>query len=189
MECDILQSGRTKGHGKNKGSKLDKSRDQCHHCGRVGHWKSDCWLRDKGHVPIDSNKNKGKGKGKKSGKHVSEVQVNNSESSGREENCSTLQADSSDKDKWLFTLIDWVQVVHREQITQGWLDSACVDHVCPLDFASDYPLEDAGTARVRAADGRELYQYGTRSVRLLVGNEQILVLVRFRVLNVTRVLL
>ena len=99
-----------------------------------------------------------------------------------------MQADSNDKDKCLFTLTDWVQEVHREP-TQGWLDSACFDHVCPLCFASDYPLEDAGAARIRAANGRELCQSGTRLVRLLLGKERILVLVRFRVLNVTRVLL
>ena len=35
----------------------------------------------------------------------------------------------------------------------------------------------------------ELCQYGTRQVRLLVGKERMFVLVRFRALNVTRVLL
>ena len=75
-------------------------------------------------MPMEPDFKKGKGKGKRSGKHVSEVQGNDLEEPHVEENCGDVQADMDDKTWWLFTLFHWVQEVHREPVTQRWLDSA-----------------------------------------------------------------
>ena len=69
-------------------------------------------------MPMEPNFKKGTGKGKRSGKHVSEAQGKDLEEPNVEQNCGVVQADVNDKTGCCFSLFDWVQEVHREQVTR-----------------------------------------------------------------------
>jgi hypothetical protein len=99
MECDALQKG--KGKGKKKGRVKNKSKDECGYCGKLGHWKSECWQREKesgkGTSSTSETNRKGKGKGRRSDnkgnqkldKHVNEVE--NTQEAIQEVGCDLVQ--------------------------------------------------------------------------------------------------
>jgi hypothetical protein len=58
------------------------------------------------------------------------------------------------------------------QFHLGWLDSACFDHACLIDFAREYPLERPGYESIKVANGRRLQQLGIRTVNISLGREK-----------------
>ena len=75
------------------------------------------------------------------------------------------------------------------------IDSGAATHVCPRDYANQFPLEPCGasTPRLFAATNDEIPLYGVRKVHRKSGNEDLMVPfyvcdVKYPVLSVTRLL-
>ena len=117
-----------------------KKKKACHHCGKLGHYKRDCWklAAEKRIEPQKEGKN---------GKHKTSLVAELGDSAGDDEALAVSHAGSSDS--WI---MDW----------------GATSHMCSAkEWFSDYDvLQKPG--RVSVGDGRVLKVVGCGKVRLLM---------------------
>jgi hypothetical protein len=184
MDVDMIKGKHKKGDGKKgggkfvvKGKEKGKSPPQlCYWCGKPGHVEKECWQKQQGKPRVakgEGRRNKGKG--------VHAVTNDDEKKGDNPVHCVT-----SEEEQWILALTG---TENKNYELAVFLDSACFDHVCPMDFMPEAKLEACdGTisSMIRTADGTAMVYAGDKVANLCVLDQnraELDLSVRFRVLR------
>ncbi|CAE8742532.1 unnamed protein product [Polarella glacialis] len=187
MEVDALHKGKGKGKGKTQqpASQSGKDRIQCQWCGKIGHVLKDCYkfLEQGGfdaRRPVQKDQPFSKGQGV----HALGDAPWNETLSGV---WRMPEAAMETQTEWCMQLADAQPKASQDRLM---VDSGAFDHVCPVAFMPDVPIQpmDGDTSPAITADGTPLVAIGHKVVHCVLQTGRRL-RIRFKVMPLKRPLL
>ncbi|CAE8693048.1 unnamed protein product, partial [Polarella glacialis] len=187
MEVDALNKGKGKGKGKTQqpASQSGKDRIQCQWCGKMGHVLKDCYkfLEQGGfdaRKPVQKDQPFSKGQGV----HALGDAPWNETLSGV---WKMPDAAMETQPQWCMQLADAQPKASQDRLM---VDSGAFDHVCPVAFMPDVPIQpmDGDTSPAITADGTPLVAIGHKVVHCVLQTGRRL-RIRFKVMPIKRPLL